>query len=605
MNDRKATMSINLRVPDLTELKPRITVFGVGGAGGNAVNNMIECGLKGVEFVVANTDAQALASSSAERRIQMGANVTEGLGAGSKPEVGAAAAEEAMADIKAHLVGCHMAFITAGMGGGTGTGAAPVIARASREEGILTVGVVTKPFQFEGSRRLRAAETGIDELQKYVDTLLIIPNQNLFRVANEKTTFTDAFAMADDVLRAGVSCITDLMVKEGLINLDFADVRTIMAGMGKAMMGTGESNGDRRAVEAAEAAISNPLLDDVCMKGASGLLVSITGGNDLTLYEVDEAASRIRAEADPDANIIVGATFDDELDGSIRVSVVATGIGLAPQLSVQAPPMPMQTPVMQDRGRLSERLAGLSAMPHHAPGSVAAEEPSLVLGPNDMVKEPQVWRAPGNVTIEKRPMQIGAAPLPMGMAKPAQPAAPQRAFQPAPPATIRRPVRRMPAVEELPLVAQNEIKAKAGNEPHLGLAAQKRRVGFLERLANVGRGRKEPDAEMAPAPKREPEFGQQWQAKETARMQHKPEMQSQPEGLGEDPELEPDPMAQPQVASRPVRIDRPRIGTPVPLAPKRAEPQTRIAMAETAVAAAESQNDDDLEIPAFLRRRAN
>src|SRR3990170_1620174 len=284
-------MTINLRVPDLTELKPRITVFGVGGAGGNAVNNMIECGLKGVEFVVANTDAQALASSTAERRIQMGANITEGLGAGSKPEVGAAAAEEAMADIKAHLVGCHMAFITAGMGGGTGTGAAPVIARASREEGILTVGVVTKPFQFEGSRRLRAAETGIDELQKYVDTLLIIPNQNLFRVANEKTTFTDAFAMADDVLRAGVSCITDLMVKEGLINLDFADVRTIMAGMGKAMMGTGESSGDRRAIEAAEAAISNPLLDDVCMKGASGLLVSITGGNDLTLYEVDEAAS--------------------------------------------------------------------------------------------------------------------------------------------------------------------------------------------------------------------------------------------------------------------------------------------------------------------------
>ena len=233
-------MSINLRVPDLTELKPRITVFGVGGAGGNAVNNMIECGLKGVEFVVANTDAQALASSIAERRIQMGANVTEGLGAGSKPEVGAAAAEEAMADIKAHLVGCHMVFITAGMGGGTGTGAAPVIARASREEGILTVGVVTKPFQFEGSRRYRAAEKGIDELQKYVDTLLIIPNQNLFRVANEKTTFTDAFSMADDVLRGGVACITDLMVKEGLINLDFADVRTIMAGMGKAMMGTGE-----------------------------------------------------------------------------------------------------------------------------------------------------------------------------------------------------------------------------------------------------------------------------------------------------------------------------------------------------------------------------
>ena len=571
MNDRKATMTINLRVPDLTELKPRITVFGVGGAGGNAVNNMIECGLKGVEFVVANTDAQALASSTAERRIQMGANVTEGLGAGSKPEVGAAAAEEAMADIKAHLVGCHMVFITAGMGGGTGTGAAPVIARASREEGILTVGVVTKPFQFEGSRRLRAAEAGIDELQKYVDTLLIIPNQNLFRVANEKTTFTDAFSMADDVLRGGVACITDLMVKEGLINLDFADVRTIMAGMGKAMMGTGESNGDRRAIEAAEAAISNPLLDDVCMKGASALLVSITGGNDLTLYEVDEAASRIRAEADPDANIIVGATFDDELDGSIRVSVVATGIGLAPQVQHQAPPMPLQAAVAQDRGRLSERLAGLTAMPPHSP--MDSDEASLVLGANEMVKEPQVWRAPGNVTIEKRPLQMQGAPLPLGVAKP-QPAAPQMTFQPAAPAMIRRPVRRMPAVEELPLVAQNEIKAQAGQAPQLGLAAQKRRVGFLERLAGVGRARKEPEAEMRPV-KREPEFGQQRQSLETPRMQPQPQMQAQAQ-------LEPDLQPQSQAAPRGVRIERPRQAAPVALAPKRVEPQPRLAQVETA-----------------------
>ena len=397
-------MTINLKVPDLTELKPRITVFGVGGAGGNAVNNMIASGLRGIEFVVANTDAQALLSSSAERRIQMGAHVTEGLGAGSKPDIGAAAAEEAMADIKAHLVGCHMTFITSGMGGGTGTGAAPVIARASREEGILTVGVVTKPFQFEGQRRMRAAEGGIIELQKYVDTLLVIPNQNLFRVANEKTTFADAFAMADDVLRAGVSCITDLMVKEGLINLDFADVRTIMAGMGKAMMGTGESSGDRRAIEAAEAAISNPLLDDVSIKGASGLLVSITGGNDLTLYEVDEAASRIREEADPDANIIVGATFDDELDGSIRVSVVATGLG---QLSSDG-----SRPAPRDRESLSQRLAGLATMPAPPPAPtrqpqfepakpvrIAAEAPS----------EAQVWRAAGNVTIERRPPQLAAS----------------------------------------------------------------------------------------------------------------------------------------------------------------------------------------------------
>jgi cell division protein FtsZ len=602
MNDRKATMSINLRVPDLTELKPRITVFGVGGAGGNAVNNMIECGLKGVEFVVANTDAQALASSTAERRIQMGANVTEGLGAGSKPEVGAAAAEEAMADIKAHLVGCHMVFITAGMGGGTGTGAAPVIARASREEGILTVGVVTKPFQFEGTRRLRAAEAGIEELQKYVDTLLIIPNQNLFRVANEKTTFTDAFAMADDVLRGGVACITDLMVKEGLINLDFADVRTIMAGMGKAMMGTGEASGDRRAIEAAEAAISNPLLDDVCMKGASALLVSITGGNDLTLYEVDEAASRVRAEADPDANIIVGATFDDELDGTIRVSVVATGIGLAPQVQVQPQPMQAPAPVMQDRGRLSERLAGLSAMPPQAP--IDFDEASLVLRPSEMVKEPQVWRAPGNVMIEKRPVQMPAAPLSLGTAKP-QPAQPQPTFQPAPPAMIRRPVRRMPAVEELPLVAQNEIKAQAGQGPQLGLAAQKRRVGFLERLASVGRAKKEPEAEMAPAVKREPEFGHQWQALETPRMQREPQMQAQPQPEAQPQLQQQQAQPQAQAAPRGVRIERPRTAAPVALAPKRIEPQTRIAQAETTVASAESQGDDDLEIPAFLRRRAN
>jgi cell division protein FtsZ len=579
MKDRKTAMTINLRVPDLTELKPRITVFGVGGAGGNAVNNMIERGLKGVEFVVANTDAQALASSSAERRIQMGANVTEGLGAGSKPEIGVAAAEEAMADIKAHLVGCHMVFITAGMGGGTGTGAAPVIARASREEGILTVGVVTKPFQFEGSRRLRAAESGIDELQKFVDTLLIIPNQNLFRVANEKTTFTDAFSMADDVLRGGVSCITDLMVKEGLINLDFADVRTIMAGMGKAMMGTGESSGDRRAIEAAEAAISNPLLDDVCMKGASALLVSITGGNDLTLYEVDEAASRVRAEADPDANIIVGATFDDELDGSIRVSVVATGIGSAPSVQNPVIETPRQVPA-PERSRLSERLAGLATLPG---GPVDLDEPGLVLAQSEVVKEPSVWRAPGNVTIEKRPAQVTGSGLPLtaSQAKPA-PQAPSRPFQPAPPSAVRRPVRRMPSLEELPVVAQNAIKAKSGEGPGFGLREQTKKVGFLERLANVGRSRKEPDAEM-PA-KREPEFGQ---------------------ASGATPKAQaPRPQSQPAV-QRGIRIERPR-REPAPPAPsRRAEAPARALAIEMAEGASESLMDDDLEIPAFLRRRAN
>ncbi len=319
-------MALNLTPPDISELKPRITVFGVGGAGGNAVNNMITAGLQGVDFVVANTDAQALTMSKAQRIVQMGTQVTQGLGAGSQPDVGAAAAQEVIDEIRDHLSGANMVFVTAGMGGGTGTGAAPVIAKTARDMGILTVGVVTKPFHFEGQRRMRTAESGIAELHKVVDTLLIIPNQNLFRVANEKTTFADAFAMADQVLYSGVACITDLMVKEGLINLDFADVRAVMREMGKAMMGTGEASGDKRALTAAEAAIANPLIDNSSMKGARGLLISITGGKDLTLFEVDEAATRIREEVDQDANIIVGATFDETLDGVIRVSVVATGI---------------------------------------------------------------------------------------------------------------------------------------------------------------------------------------------------------------------------------------------------------------------------------------
>ena len=319
-------MALNLTPPDISELKPRITVFGVGGAGGNAVNNMITAGLQGVDFVVANTDAQALTMSKAQRIVQMGTQVTQGLGAGSQPDVGAAAAQEVIDELRDHLTGANMVFVTAGMGGGTGTGAAPVIAKTAREMGILTVGVVTKPFHFEGQRRMRTAEAGIAELHKVVDTLLIIPNQNLFRVANEKTTFADAFAMADQVLYSGVACITDLMVKEGLINLDFADVRAVMREMGKAMMGTGEATGEKRALTAAEAAIANPLIDDFSMKGARGLLISITGGKDLTLFEVDEAATRIREEVDQDANIIVGATFDETLDGMIRVSVVATGI---------------------------------------------------------------------------------------------------------------------------------------------------------------------------------------------------------------------------------------------------------------------------------------
>ena len=321
---------INLSMPGIdTELKPRITVFGVGGAGGNAVNNMIKSNLEGVEFVVGNTDAQALKGSLAQRRIQLGTTITRGLGAGSRPDVGRAAAEEQLDEIASHLDGTNMVFITGGMGGGTGTGAAPVIARIARERGILTVGVVTKPFHFEGAHRMRLAESGIAELQQYVDTLIIIPNQNLFRIANEKTTFADAFKMADDVLHSGVRGVTDLMVMPGLINLDFADIRSVMTEMGKAMMGTGEASGERRSINASEAAISNPLLDDVSMKGARGVLINITGGYDMTLFEVDEAANRIRDEVDPDANIIFGSTFDPSMEGVMRVSVVATGIDAA------------------------------------------------------------------------------------------------------------------------------------------------------------------------------------------------------------------------------------------------------------------------------------
>ncbi len=319
-------MPLNLSVPEMTELKPRISVIGVGGAGGNAVNNMIESQLEGVEFVVANTDAQAVGLSKADKKIQLGVKTTQGLGAGSVPDIGRAAAEESIDEIMEHVGNAHMLFVTAGMGGGTGTGAGPVIAKAAKEREILTVGVVTKPFHFEGARRMRIASAGIEELQKHVDTLLIIPNQNLFSIANERTTFHEAFAMADQVLHSGVRGITDLMVMPGLINLDFADVRTVMSEMGKAMMGTGEAEGDKRAIQAAEAAISNPLLDEVSMKGARGVLINITGSMDMTLFEVDEAANRIRAEVDPDANIIVGSTFNQDLEGRVRVSVVATGI---------------------------------------------------------------------------------------------------------------------------------------------------------------------------------------------------------------------------------------------------------------------------------------
>lgn len=319
-------INIKMQPTEVHKLSPKITVIGVGGAGGNAVNNMISSNLEGCEFLVCNTDAQALDNSLCENTLQLGVNVTGGLGAGSKPEIGRAAAEESIEEILKYLDGANMAFVTAGMGGGTGTGAAPVIAKACREKGILTVGVVTKPFHFEGSHRMKMAEQGLEEMQDYVDTLIVIPNQNLFRIANEKTTFAEAFQMADSVLQAGVRGVTDLMVRPGLVNLDFADIRTAMLEMGKAMMGTGEAEGDKRAIEAAESAINNPLLDDVSMKGAHGVIINVTGGYDMTLFEADEACNRIRDEVDPDANIIFGATFDESLEGQMRVSIVATGI---------------------------------------------------------------------------------------------------------------------------------------------------------------------------------------------------------------------------------------------------------------------------------------
>jgi len=339
-------MTLNLSMPGQIDLKPRITVFGVGGAGGNAVDNMIDKELDGVEFVVANTDAQALQQSSAQSKVQLGVKATEGLGAGARPTVGAAAAEESIEQIVDHLAGAHMCFITAGMGGGTGTGAAPIIAQAARELGVLTVGVVTKPFQFEGAKRMRQAEDGVDALQKVVDTLIIIPNQNLFRLANEKTTFTEAFSLADDVLYQGVKGVTDLMVRPGLINLDFADVRAVMDEMGKAMMGTGEAEGEDRAIQAAEKAIANPLLDEISLRGAKGVLINITGAHDLTLFELDEAANRIREEVDPEANIIVGSTLDTAMEGMMRVSVVATGIDASDiRTDIPVPRRPMAMPL--------------------------------------------------------------------------------------------------------------------------------------------------------------------------------------------------------------------------------------------------------------------
>jgi cell division protein FtsZ len=486
-------MTINLKKPDITELKPRITVFGVGGGGGNAVNNMIAAGLRGVDFVVANTDAQALTMSKAERLIQLGANVTEGLGAGSQPEVGRAAAEECIDEIIDHLSNTHMCFVTAGMGGGTGTGAAPVVARAAREKGILTVGVVTKPFHFEGQRRMRIADAGIEELQKCVDTLIVIPNQNLFRIANDKTTFADAFAMADQVLYSGVACITDLMVKEGLINLDFADVRSVMREMGKAMMGTGEASGEGRAMAAAEAAIANPLLDESSMKGARGLLISITGGRDLTLFEVDEAATRIREEVDQDANIILGATFDEELEGVIRVSVVATGIDKQAS-EIAAAPLAVRQPVRPAQ----QQKPAAEARPVSIHVDRQVEQPRPISQAADPVAE--AIRQAEESIIEQARQQTAAetARAPEAASPPLVETAAGRAEASVQP--------RMPRVEDFPPLAKAEIEAARGPvEDH----EDRGPMGLLKRLTNGLTARREDEpARLQPALPREPKLRQ-------------------------------------------------------------------------------------------------
>jgi cell division protein FtsZ len=557
-------MTINLKIPDIREMKPRITVFGVGGAGGNAVNNMITAGLQGVDFVVANTDAQALTTSKAERIIQMGTQVTEGLGAGSQPDVGRAAAEEVIDEIRDHLTGAHMVFVTAGMGGGTGTGASPVIAKVARELGILTVGVITKPFHFEGARRMRFAEAGIAELHKVVDTLLIIPNQNLFRVANEKTTFADAFAMADQVLYSGVACITDLMVKEGLINLDFADVRAVMREMGKAMMGTGEASGEKRALTAAEAAISNPLIDDASMKGAQGLLISITGGKDLTLYEVDEAATRIREEVDQDANIIVGATFDESLEGIIRVSVVATGIDHANAPRQQAP---AESALKELAGKLrsdSRRAVDrIERTPIPATASAASVESAAHAAVAAAILPATAIE---DVSIRPMPMKPSLFESAPGESPQAELPTPATFIPPAPERTARTP--RMPRIDELPLPAQNEIKAQRGElaEDH----PEQRRMSLMQRLAAVGLGRRTEEAAAPPAPRTArpmPQFERPPQ-RPTAR---------QPEG---------------------------RPGEPVSEYARRAAPQGLDPHGRPA-AVHNSPEEDQLDIPAFLRRQAN
>jgi len=614
------------------ELKPRITVIGVGGAGGNAVNNMIQSGLEGVDFIVANSDAQALQLSKSERRIQMGTEVTQGLGAGSNPDIGRAAAEESLEEIIANLREANMVFITAGLGGGTGTGAAPVIAQAARDYGILTVGVVTKPFQFEGAKRMRLAEAGLDELQKYVDTLLIIPNQNLFRVANEKTTFADAFKMADDVLYSGVRGVTDLMVMPGLINLDFADIKSVMSEMGKAMMGTGEAEGERRATEAAEQAIANPLLDDMSMSGANGVLINITAGHDITLFEVDEAANRIRDEVEADANIIFGSTFDESLEGKIRVSVVATGIeaatGVRPEPVLRqvtgAPENPRFLPAINAEPVAKEKPAPVAMIPRPEP-VLAETMPAKTAAAEANTTEPGTSVSS---VIEDIRTELGAnlasepsagEPLTLVPEKPEA-----EVFIPAPPADGAVHTDTGPAPD--PFAVADMVNA--GMEPEPPAPPEKSGPSLFARVTGVARGDKK---------RRAIEQEQQTPA-ETVTVVPEPAPETIPDAVPETPVEEvvaeaPAPLAETaaiELAPQPQPVAEVTSETPVITPPEeviQAEiqpietvsespldsfeedepaPQSLLGDLDPADRLAATEDEDDLlDIPAFLRRQAN
>lgn len=598
-------MTLNLTAPSPeSQLTPRIVVVGVGGAGSNAVNNMIASNLEGVEFVVANTDAQSLAMNSSERRIQLGANITNGLGAGARPDIGRAAAEEALDEIIDHLQGSHMAFIAAGMGGGTGTGAAPVIARAAREQGILTVGVVTKPFQFEGRHRATLADEGIEELQHFVDTLIVIPNQNLFRICNENTTFADAFCMADNVLHSGVRGVTDLMIMPGLINLDFADIRTVMSEMGKAMMGTGEAGGDSRAIESAEAAIANPLLDDVSMRGARGVLINITGGPDMTLFEVDEAANRIREEVDADANIIFGSTFDQNMEGTMRVSIVATGI----DANVEAlPRSPMISLVHDADHSKAKKVATEEISDDKAPEVVAEAIEAKPSAP----KAPAAEKPAAEAKVEATP----------AMTWPEETKATTTAFiPPKPVAAEKRPTapaqpRKADAFAEAAITnAGAQAERKRGRSLFQKVTGAVNRVMTEDQTADKPQAseRREPVAaavvaetvEKPAAPVAETSAPEPVVA---------PEVVAAPEPVAEaasivaaEPVVQAEPVkVEPVAAPEPVVAAAPVAPEPVVMKPAAPAQQNLADIKPAAPRDSARAEEDMLEIPAFLRRQAN